>query len=136
MASTESPLVFGRWMIPDTERAAASLFHLIRAAEVVQPEQVVGRSWERFQVRPRGSFMPSATKAVALAASESGMHTLTWVTRPFLSNCHPAQVRANDERAWQGSGSSFSVPQRRVVRTNRLRRIELSACKSEGLARA
>jgi hypothetical protein len=42
-------------MIPDTYRAAAGfLFHVIRAAEVDQPEQVVGQSWVRFEVRPCG----------------------------------------------------------------------------------
>src|SRR5262245_60025584 len=46
-------VLVGRWMIPDTDRAAAGfLFHVIRAAEVDQPEQVVGQSWVRFQVRP------------------------------------------------------------------------------------
>src|SRR6516165_303505 len=42
-------------MILDTYWAAAGfLFHVIRAAEVDQPEQVVGQSRVRFQVRPCG----------------------------------------------------------------------------------
>src|SRR5437899_496181 len=42
-------------MIPDTYRAAAGfLFHVIRAAEVDQPEQVVGQPCVRVEVRPCG----------------------------------------------------------------------------------
>ena len=46
-------VIFGRWMIRDTDRAAAGfLFQVIQAAKVDQPEQVVGQSWVRFQVAP------------------------------------------------------------------------------------
>jgi hypothetical protein len=52
LVPTESPLFFGRWMIRDTDRAAAGfLSHVIRASEVDQPERVVGQSWVRFALR-------------------------------------------------------------------------------------
>ena len=109
-------------MIPDTDRAAAGfLFHVIRAAEVDQPEQVVGQSWVRFQVRPcGGSPVPSATKAAAswLARRLHAPHRRGTHGRSF-----PAVTLPRPGRQLAGlshdSGSSSSVPRRRVLRSAR-----------------
>jgi len=119
LASTEPPLFFDRWMIPDTDRAAARfLLHVIRAAGVDQPERVVGQSCVRFQVRPCGGLpVPSATKAAAswLARRVHTPHRRGTLGRPFpaVTTSCPGRRLAG---LTQGSSSSSSVPRRRALR--------------------
>jgi hypothetical protein len=113
-------MVDGGYLTP-TGLLRGFLFHGVRAAEVDQSEQVVGQSWARFQVRPcGGSPVPSATRAVAswLARRLHAPHRRDTHGRSF-----PAVTLARPGRRLaglsQGSGSSSSVPRRRVLRSAR-----------------